>query len=82
MIFMTYYKRIDNLKMDKKDKEGYKWLFCNFDAVKMTTKNCKTIEEFRIKCYKEIGFAPAPLFSFKHLFKTRETYIKELEKVF
>ena len=77
----NYYQRIDKLNIDVEAKEGYKWLVANLDAVNIATKKCKTIGDFRKKCFREIGFAPALIFSFQHLLKSEEIFVKELEEV-
>lgn len=81
---MDYCKRIDALSMQAESKEGYKWLFSNFDAIQrqIEKKNPTTIRATRDICKKEIGFMPAILFSFKHLFESKEIYIKALEEQF
>lgn len=74
-------ERIQKLKLDDDSKEGYSWLLLNWDIVKKAIKNTQTIQQRRKKIYKKIGFAPAILFSFKHLFKNPEYYVKQLESI-
>lgn len=78
----TYYQRIKELPIDNEAKDGYCWFICNLDFIKQETKKCKTIGEFRNKSMQLIGFAPALLFSFKHLLKDEETFVKTLEEHF
>ena len=78
---MSYYERIEKLKMNSQAKEGYKWLIANYEAIQRATRKCKTIGDIRKKCLKEIGFSPAIMFSF---FKgvSKEDYVKGLEESF
>ncbi|MFW6172779.1 MAG: hypothetical protein ACOC5T_03455 [Elusimicrobiota bacterium] len=73
-----YWKRIDKLNIDNEAKEGYKWLLANYEAVKKETANAKTIGDFRQKCFKLIGFAPAIIDCF-FKGKDREKYLEALE---
>jgi len=81
---INYYNEIEKLKLKEEDKEGYKWLFCNFDVIqeKLKKKKPKTLGDIRKICLQEIGFAPAILFSFSHLFESKTVYLKALKKHF
>ena len=81
---LPYVSRIEKLDMESNAKNEYCWLLANFDCAKRIAENkkLKTIGDFRNALYKEIGFAPALLFSFKHLFESPETFVSALEKSF
>jgi len=81
---MKYFERVQNLEIEEKNKEGYCWMLANFDVAQEVAKrkSIKTVGDFRQAIYKEIGFAPAMLFSYKHLFKSQEVFVSALEKSF
>jgi len=81
---MQYIKRIQGLnKMNAESKDGYCWMLANWDSVKrIVNKQKKTIKLFRKALLKELGFAPALLFSFKSCYKSKEIFVSRLEKRF
>lgn len=75
----NFIKRIDKLPINEESKEGYKWLLVNFDVIQYLAKMSNTVGKFRTQCMREIGFAPALMFSFKGCYKNKLTFIQTLE---